>query len=80
VGCLGGCVRLLFLALWRVVLAAVVAVLLARIDAYIEGSSHRDAVTGRAWRMYRGRTGKKVRRGAPPGASSAIDTEGRPKT
>ena len=79
-GCLGGCIRLLFFALWRVILAAIVAVLLARIDAYIEGSSHRDAVTGRAWRMYRSRTGKKARRGAPPGASSAIDTEGRPKT
>ena len=76
--CLGGCFRLLFFALWRLILAALTAIVLARIDAYVEGSSHRDAMTGRAWRMYRSRTGK-VRRGAPPGASSAIDTQGRPK-
>lgn len=76
--CLGGCVRLLFFTLWRVLLAAVTAVLLARIDAYVEGSQHRDAVTGRAWRAYRSRSGKKVRRGTPPDAGSAIDTPGKP--
>jgi hypothetical protein len=77
--CLGGCVRLLFFTFWRLALAALTAVALARIDDYIEGSEHRDAVTGRAWRAYRTRTGKNVRRGAPPDAGSAIDTEGKPK-
>jgi hypothetical protein len=77
--CLGGCVRLLFFTFWRLALAALTAVALARIDDYIEGSEHRNAVTGRAWRAYRTRTGKNVRRGAPPDAGSAIDTEGKPK-
>jgi hypothetical protein len=76
--CLGGCVRLLFFTLWRAVLAALTAVLLARIDSYVEGSEHRDAVTGRAWRAYRARSGKKVKRGTPPDAGSAIDTPGKP--
>ncbi len=73
--CLGGCVRLLFFTLWRVLFAALVAILLARIDAYIEGSEHREGVAGRAWRAYRKRG--RVRRGTPPDAASAIDTEGR---
>jgi hypothetical protein len=77
--CLGGCVRLLFFTFWRLALAALTAVALARIDDYIERSEHRNAVTGRAWRAYRTRTGKNVRRGAPPDAGSAIDTEGKPK-
>ena len=77
--CLGGCVRLLFFTLWRLALAALTAVALARIDDYIEGSEHRDAVTGRVWRAYRTRAGKKIRRGSPPDAGSAIDTQGKPK-
>lgn len=78
--CLGGCVRLLFFTLWRVALAALTAIVLARVDNYIEGSEHRDAVTGRAWRAYRGRGRKKtVKPGAPPGADGAIDTQGKPK-
>jgi len=78
--CLGGCVRLLFFTLWRVALAAITAIVLARVDNYIEGSEHRDAVTGRAWRAYR-EWGKKktVKRGTPPGADVAIDTQGTPK-
>lgn len=75
--CLGGCLRLLFFTLWRLLLAAAVAVLLARIDEYVERSGHRDALTGRAWRAYRAR--KRVRRGTPPDAGSAIDTEGKPR-
>lgn len=77
--CLGGCVRLLFFTLWRVALGALTVIALARIDDYIEGSEHRDAVTGRVWRAYRTRSGKKIRRGPPPDASSAIDTQGKPK-
>ena len=71
--------RLLFFTFWRLALAAITAVVLARVDDYVEGSEHRDAVTGRAWRAYRSRGKKTVRRGAPPDAGSAIDTEGTPK-
>ena len=77
--CLGGCVRLLFFTLWRLLLVALTAVALARDDDYIEGSEHRDAVTGRIWRAYRTRTGKKIKRGSPPDAGSAIDTQGKPR-
>ncbi len=77
--CLGGCVRLLFFTFWRLLLAALTAVALARIDDYIQGSEHRDAVTGRVWRAYRTRSGKKTNRGTPPDAGSAIDTQGKPK-
>ena len=79
--CLGGCLRLLFFTFWRLALAAVTAILLARVDEYVEGSEHRDRVTGRAWRAYRsraGRTKKTVERGAPPDAGDAIDTQGKP--
>ena len=79
--CLGGCVRLLFFTFWRLALAALTAIALARIDDYVEGSEHKDAVTGRAWRAYRSRSGKKkpVNRGTPPDAGAAIDTQGKPK-
>jgi hypothetical protein len=76
--CLAGCVRVLFFALWRAIFAALIAVLLARIDAYVE-DRHGESLAGRAWRAYRERGAKGVRRGTPPGASSAIDTEGRPR-
>lgn len=75
--CLTGCVRLLFFALWRAILAAIVAVVLARIDAYVE-RRHDETIAGRAWRAYRSR-GKGVRRGTPPNAGRAIDTSGRPR-
>ena len=79
--CLGGCLRLVFFTFWRLALAALTAVVLARVDDYIEGSEHRDALAGRAWRAYRSRGKKKtVRRGTPPDAGNAIDTTGRPKT
>lgn len=77
--CLGGCVRLLFFTFWRLALAALTAIALARIDDYVEGSEHKDAVTGRAWRAYRSRTGKNVKRGTPPGSGGAIDTQGKPQ-
>jgi len=72
--CLTGCLRLLLFALWRAIAAALFALVLARIDAYLEG---REDPASRIWRSYRSRRGKGVRRGAPPDASSAIDTEGR---
>jgi hypothetical protein len=78
--CLGGCLRLLFFTFWRLALAALTAIVLARVDDYVEGSQHRDAVTGRAWRAYRTRGGKRtVKRGTPPDAGNAIDTKGKPK-
>ena len=79
--CLGGCFRLLFFTFWRVALAALTAIVLSRVDSYVEGSEHRDALTGRAWRAYRARRGKKgpVQRGTPPDAGNAIDTTGTPK-
>ena len=73
--CLTGCLRLLLFALWRALAAAAFALVLARIDAYLEG---REDPASRIWRTYRSRSGKRVRRGTPPDASSAIDTDGRP--
>ena len=76
--CLGGCVRLLVFTLWRAILAALLAVLLTRVDTFVE-ERHRDSVTGKAWRAYRTRGKKTVRRGTPPDAGGAIDTSGRPR-
>jgi len=77
--CLGGCLRLMFFTFWRLALAALTAMVLARVDEYVERSEHRDAVTGRAWRAYRSRGKRNVKRGTPPDAGGAIDTEGKPK-
>lgn len=52
-----GCVRLLFFQLWKVLLAALVAMLLTRVDDYVEGR-HGETTAGKAWRAYR-RRGKK---------------------
>lgn len=57
--CLGGCLRLLFFWLWRALLAAAIAVLFARVDAYIEQRGLGDSLAGRAWGAYRARGGKK---------------------
>ncbi len=76
--CLGGCVRVIGFALWKAVFAAILAILLSRLDNYVDRSGKSDSLAGKAWRMYRSRSGKKVRRGTPPGAGSAIDTEGHP--
>jgi len=76
--CLVGCVRLLVFALWRAIFAALIAIILARIDAYIEGR-HGESLPGRAWRAYRGQGKTGVRRGTPPDAGGAIDTSGRPR-
>lgn len=52
-----GCFRLLFFQLWKVLLAAVIAMVLARVDDQVEGR-HGASLAGKAWRAYRGR-GKK---------------------
>ena len=76
--CLGGCVRLLAFAFWRAIAAALLAVLFTRVDTFVE-DRHRDSLTGKAWRAYRTRGKKTVRRGTPPDAGGAIDTSGRPR-
>ncbi len=48
-----GCFRFIFGALWRALLAALIALAFARIDTYIERSGRRDRLVGRAWRGYR---------------------------
>jgi hypothetical protein len=69
---------LLAFTLWRAIAAALLAVLLARVDTFVE-ERHSDSLTGRAWRSYRSRGKKSVRRGTPPNAGGAIDTSGRPR-
>ncbi len=54
-----GCLRLLFFQLWKVILAAIVALVFARVDSYVEGR-YPDSSAGKAWRAYRGRRKKKV--------------------
>ena len=55
--CVMGCLRLIFFQIWRLLLAAIIAMLLARVDAYVD-RNHGDTGAGRAWRTYRSR-GKK---------------------
>lgn len=78
--CLAGCVRLIAFTLWKAVFAAILAIFLSQVDAYVARSGKSDSLAGKAWRLYRRRSGKGVRRGTPPDASSAVDTEGRPRT
>jgi len=56
--CLMGCLRLLFFQLWKVLLAALIALVFARVDSYVE-RRHPDSPPGRAWRAYRGRRKQK---------------------
>jgi hypothetical protein len=53
-----GCLRLLFFQLWKVILAALVALLFARVDSYVE-RRYPDSSAGKAWKTYRGRGKKK---------------------
>ncbi len=76
--CLGGCVRLLAFTLWRAIAAALLALLLTRVDTFVD-DRHSDSLTGKAWRAYRTRGNKSVKRGTPPNAGGAIDTSGRPR-
>jgi len=55
-----GCLRLLFFQLRKVLLAALVALVLARVDSYVE-RRHPDSAPGKAWRAYRGRPKKEPR-------------------
>lgn len=75
---MGGCVRLLAFTLWRAVAAALLAVLLTRVDTFVD-ERQGDSLTGKAWRAYRTRGKKTVRRGTPPDSGGAIDTSGRPR-
>ncbi len=68
-GCLGGCLRLLAWALWRAILAALLAMLFARVDAFVERRYGEHPVGG-AYRRWRG---SRVRRGTPPDAASAVE-------
>jgi hypothetical protein len=52
-----GCLRLLFFQLWKVLLAALIALVFARIDSHVE-TRYPDSTAGKAWRKYRSR-GKK---------------------
>jgi len=65
-------------ALWRAIAAALIAVVLTRVDTFVE-DRHSESLTGRAWRAYRSRGKKGVRRGTPPNAGGAIDTSGHPR-
>ncbi|HEX9436951.1 MAG TPA: hypothetical protein VGA16_07315 [Candidatus Limnocylindria bacterium] len=56
--CLGGCLRMIFFTLWRALLAAAIATLFARVDAYVERRGWGETVGGRAYKVYRQR-GKK---------------------
>lgn len=56
--CLGGCLRLIFFALWRAVLAGIIALIFARVDAYVDRRGWGETTAGRAWQAYRSR-GKK---------------------
>lgn len=56
--CLTGCLRMIFFTLWRALLATLIALLFASVDAYIERKGWSETIGGRAYRMYRER-GKK---------------------
>ena len=55
--CLIGCLRLVFFQIWKLALAAILAMLFTRADSYVE-NRHGDTTAGKAWRAYRSR-GKK---------------------
>jgi hypothetical protein len=65
-------------ALWRAIVAALLAVVLTRVDTFVD-ERQGDSLTGKAWRAYRSRGKKTVTRGTPPDARGAIDTSGRPR-
>lgn len=62
--CFVGCFRFLLFQVWRLIAAALLAMLLARIDGYVE-RRHGGGTAGRAWRAYRSR-GKKTKVGPTP--------------
>ena len=68
-GCLVGLFRFVLFAAWRAVIAAIIAILFARVDAYVE----RRYGAHPAGRVYRAWRGSRVRRGTPADASSAVE-------
>jgi hypothetical protein len=48
----------MFFQLWKVLLAALIALVFARVDSHVE-SRYPDSAAGKAWRAYRGRGKKK---------------------
>src|SRR4030095_1565372 len=54
-----GCLRLLFFQLWKVILAALIALVFARVDSHVE-ARYPDSAAGKAWRAYRSRGKKKA--------------------
>ena len=53
-----GCLRLVFFQVWKLALAAILAVVFTRVDNYVE-NRHGGTTAGKAWRAYRSRGGKK---------------------
>lgn len=53
-----GCLRLLFFQLWKVLLAALIALVFTRVDSHVE-TRYPDSTAGKAWRAYRSRGKKK---------------------
>lgn len=47
--------RLVFYALWRALLAALIALIFARVDAYVEKRGWQETTAGRLYRTYRER-------------------------
>lgn len=63
--CLGGCLRLISFTLWRALLAALIAMVLARVDTYVERRGWTHTVAGRVYGAYRSRgKGKRGSTGA----------------
>lgn len=52
--CLTGCLRLVFTQIWRLIAAALLAMLLARVDDHVE-RRYGGSTAARAWKAYRGR-------------------------
>jgi hypothetical protein len=53
-----GCLRLIFFQIWKLLLAAIVAMLFTRVDDYVE-HRHQGTTAGKAWRAYRARGKRK---------------------
>jgi protein-S-isoprenylcysteine O-methyltransferase Ste14 len=54
-----GCLRLVFFQIWRLALAALLAMVFTRVDRYVE-DRHGGTTAGKAWRAYRSRGKKKA--------------------
>ena len=52
--CVTGCLRLIFFQIWRLIAAALLAMVLARVDDYVD-RTHGGSTAGKAWKAYRGR-------------------------